>query len=138
MPLIPFDRVYPKAALFGFCMALVSYNVLSVVQAAIRAAHDVKEARNVSTYYMADEIAGTYRGMMIAVSATFWTKEYSQLTPSQMARALLRIAKGINLSRYQKHKWSSKKKRNKPKAKPGKHVSTAKILAQRKNKKLAA
>ena len=30
---------YPKAALFAFCVALVSYNVLSVVKAALRSVH---------------------------------------------------------------------------------------------------
>lgn len=129
---------YPQAALFGFCMALVSYNIVSVVKAAIRAAHDVEEAQNVSTYYMADEIAATYRGMMIAVSPAFWAKAYGQLTPSQMAKALIRLAKEIKLSHYQKHKWSPKKKTNKPKPKPGKHVSTARILEQRNNKQRAA
>lgn len=129
---------YPKAALFGFCMALVSYNMLGVVRAAIRAAHDVEEAQNVSTYYMADEIAGTYRGMMIAIPPAFWAKKYSTLTPSQMAKALIGIAKQVKLSRYQKHKWSPKKKRNKPKPKPGKHISTFQILEQRKNKQRAA
>ena len=27
---------YPKAALFGFCLALVAYNMLAVVMAALR------------------------------------------------------------------------------------------------------
>ena len=30
---------YPKAALFGFCVALVTYNVLAVVKAALRRVH---------------------------------------------------------------------------------------------------
>ena len=30
---------YPKAALFGFCVALVAYNVVAVVKGALRAAH---------------------------------------------------------------------------------------------------
>ncbi len=30
---------YPKAALFGFCVALVAYNVLAVVKAALRSVH---------------------------------------------------------------------------------------------------
>src|SRR5262245_62160973 len=32
---------YPKAALFGFCVALLAFNVLAVVKAALRAAHGV-------------------------------------------------------------------------------------------------
>ena len=30
---------YPKAALFGFCLALVAYNLLAVVMAALRGVH---------------------------------------------------------------------------------------------------
>ena len=30
---------YPKAALFSFCMALVAYNVMAAVKAALRSAH---------------------------------------------------------------------------------------------------
>ena len=129
---------YPKAALFGFCMALVSYNVLSVVRAAIRAAHRVAEAKNVSSYYMADEIAGTYRGMLIALPAPYWTERFNKLTPRQMAKALVRLAKKVKLSKYQKHKWSPTKQRKKKNVKPGKHVSTAQILEQRKEKNRAA
>jgi len=59
---------YPKAALFTFCIALVAYNVLSVVQAALRSVHGTdKIETEVSSYYLADEIKGTYRGMMIAI-----------------------------------------------------------------------
>jgi IS4 transposase len=55
---------YPKAALFAFCAALVSYNILSVVKAALRSVHGAKEVtEEVSGYYLADEVAGTYRGM---------------------------------------------------------------------------
>ena len=59
---------YPKAALFAFCVALVSYNVLSVVKAALRSVHGAKVVtEEVSGYYLADEVAGTHRGMMIAI-----------------------------------------------------------------------
>ncbi len=129
---------YPKAALFGFCMGLVSYNILSVTRAAIRAAHGREKEAKVSTYYMADEIAGTYRGMMIALGPEIWTEEFSDLTPHQMAKALIRIAKQMKLSSYQKHKQTPKKNRKKKRPIPGKHVSTAKILAKRKTEKRAA
>ena len=58
---------YPQAALFAFCVALVSYNILSVVLAALRSVHGMEKIeQEVSSYYLADEIRGTYRGMMIA------------------------------------------------------------------------
>jgi hypothetical protein len=129
---------YPKAALFGFCMALVSYNIFSVVRAAIRAAHGREKEKNVSTYYMADEIAATYRGMMIALPAEYWTEQFSHLTPRQMAKALVSIAKKIKLPKYRKHKQSPKKNRKKKKPQPSNHVSTAQILANRKHKTRAA
>jgi hypothetical protein len=129
---------YPKAALFGFCMALVAYNIFGVVRAAIRAARGIEQEKNVSTYYMADEIAATYRGMMIALPAEYWTKQFSHLTPRQMAKTLVSIAKKIKLCKYQKHKQSPKKNRTKKKPKPGKHVSTAQIIAKRNHNKCAA
>jgi IS4 transposase len=44
---------YPKAALFAFCVALVSYNILSVVLAALRSVHGInKIEREVSSYYL--------------------------------------------------------------------------------------
>jgi len=120
---------YPKAALFGFCMALVSFNILSVVKAALRAVHG--DQADASTYYLADEVAGTYRGMMIAVPDSYWTKHYADLSATSMARHLRELAKPINLSRYRKNPWKPKK----PKAKMTKyrrpHVSTAKLLKQR-------
>ena len=52
-------------ALFAFCVALVSYNVLSTVKAALRAAHGADEITEAfSGYYLADEVRMSYRGMM--------------------------------------------------------------------------
>ena len=48
---------YPKAALFAFCLALVSYNVLSTVKAALRSVHGAKAAdTEVSGYDLAEEV----------------------------------------------------------------------------------
>ena len=130
---------YPKAALFGFCMGLVMYNVLSVVKAAVRAAHGQDAAEKISTYYMADEIAGTYRGMMIAVGEKYWTKQFASLTAAQMARTLIAMAQRIRLARYAKNPWRPKKKPDKIMNKKNRgHVSTARILAKRNQPSKAA
>jgi Transposase DDE domain len=64
---------YPKAALFAFSLALVAYNVLSTVKAALRSVHGEKASNTkVSGYDLAEEVAGTYRGMMIAVPKDEW------------------------------------------------------------------
>ena len=64
---------YPRAALFGFCMALVCYNVLAVLRAAMGNVHgpDKIEA-GISSYYLADEIRRVYDGMMIAIPPQQW------------------------------------------------------------------
>ena len=55
---------YPKAALFGFCVAVVAYNVLAVLKAAMRAVHgEGRVQKEVSGYYMALEWALVYAGI---------------------------------------------------------------------------
>src|SRR5205814_4811177 len=59
---------YPKAALFGFCLALAAYHAVSVIKAGLRAAHGRETVeRKVSGYYLSLEITQTYDGMMIAI-----------------------------------------------------------------------
>lgn len=124
---------YPKAALFGFCMALVSYNIWSVIKAAVAATHGEEEAQTLSMYYVADEIAATYRGMMIVLTANFWTERFAALTPAKMARVLTDIAKHIDLTRYRKNPWKTKqRKKRKGRLPPRQHVSTARILEKQK------
>ena len=122
---------YPRAALFGFCMALVCYNVLSVVLATLRAAHGTETVQEeVSLYYLCDEVAGTHRGLEIAVADRYWTRKYANLTPARLARELVRLGKLVDLSRYRKHKRGPKKPMATMNKKHRGHVSTARILAQ--------
>ena len=123
---------YPKAALFTFCLALLAYNAVSLIKAALRSEHGRKKINDeVSGYYLALEIGRTYDGMMIAIPAPYWTF-FRELSDREFADALGELAASVKLSRYQKHPRGPKKKP--PKRKPyenGKHVSTAKLLAQR-------
>jgi hypothetical protein len=121
---------YPRAALFGFCMALVCYNVLSVTLAALRAVHGAETIQEkVSFYYLCDEVAGTHRGLEIIEE--YWAGKYARLNPLRMARELIRLAKLVQLSRYRKHKRGPKKPVTKMSKKGRSHVSTARVLAQR-------
>ena len=64
---------YPKAALFGFCLALVAYNMMAVVLAALRNVHGAYVIEHdVSLYSMTNELATTYAGMMIAIPEHEW------------------------------------------------------------------
>lgn len=126
---------YPRAALFAFCIALVSYNVLSVVKAALRSVHgNEKIETEISGYYLADEIQGTYRGMMIAIPPQEWLF-FKDMTIIQLSEVLKYLASHVKLSAFRRHPRGPKKpvpKRTRPKNKP--HVSTAKLLAQTKDK----
>jgi hypothetical protein len=124
---------YPQAALFAFAMALVAYNVLSTVKAALRAEHGTdKVQQEVSGYYLAEEAAATWRGMMIVLPAKYWQEQFAHKTPAEMARLLRRAAAHVSLAAFRKHPRGKKKKppstMNK---KHRRHVSTARILKQR-------
>lgn len=129
---------YPKAALFGFCVALCCYNVLAVTQAALRAKLGEQWVEEeLSTYYLADEIAGMYRGMMVALPPARW-KCFRRMDAAQMAATLLELVDHIRLSAFQKHRRGPKKPSPKRVYDPKHpHVSTKKLLTARKKKKLA-
>jgi IS4 transposase len=124
---------YPRAALFGFCVALVAYISMSVVKAALGSVHGVDFIeQNVSGYYVANEIEGVYQGMMIVISSEHWIV-FRDMPPSDLVRLLKKLAGKVKLSKYKKHSRGPKKpqpKRIAMKNKP--HVSTARILAERK------
>jgi hypothetical protein len=121
---------YPKAALFGFCLALVAFNLYAVVMAALRAAHpetDIKE--EVSEYYIASDIRAIYSGMVIAVDYEDWSV-FREATIAQMAVLLVDLARACKLEKMQKKKRGVKK----PKVdlrfdKSTPHVSTLKLLS---------
>jgi len=126
---------YPKAALFGFCVALAASNVLAVVKAALRATHKKVALDEVlSDFYVAEELAGTYRGMMIALPETEWT-HLAEMSDQDFAAWLTGVAKRVRLDRYPKSPRGPKKPRSRrtryPKAK---HVATSRLMADAKKK----
>lgn len=120
---------YPKAALFAFCVALVAYNVLAVVAAALRRIHgDDVVAHKVSGFYIAGEVSRGYEAVMIGIRPKEWSR-LRQLSDAGHRDLLLKIAATADLSKYKKHVRGPKKPRpdrtqylNKP------HVSTARLL----------
>jgi hypothetical protein len=123
---------YPKAALFPFYLALMAYNAVSLIKAALRSAHGPPQVNEeVSGYDLSWEIGRTYDGMMIAIPAPHWAL-FPQLSDKAFANALRELAASVNLSKYQKYPRGPKQKS--PERMPyqnGKHISTAKLLAQR-------
>ena len=125
---------YPKAALFAFSTALIAYNVMSVIKAALRSVHgaDVVE-QDVSGYYVADELSAVSQGMMIAIPEKHW-QIFGRMKPREFADTLRVLASKVNLRRFQKHPRGPKKpqpKRTHDKKHP--HVSTFRLIATRKS-----
>ncbi len=123
---------YPGAALFGFTVAMVVFNALSVLMAAMQAVHgqDVME-NEFSTYYMANMQASLNE----IVDEQDWDI-FLSISSALMATWLLTTATKVNLKKYKKAKTRKRqpagqtKVRHNDKGKP--HVSTARLLPQRK------
>jgi hypothetical protein len=124
---------YPKAAVFSFAIAVLSWNIYAVVKAALRAVHGEEVIdETLSDHHLTRHIVAMQPGMDIALEPEDW-ECYQFLTPKQLARELLRLAALVDLRRYPKKKRGPKKPP--PKKKSGKrnhHISTARILAESK------
>src|ERR671933_2451879 len=122
---------YPKAALFGFCLALVAYNMLAVVMAALRSVHGAEIIdQELSLYYVANDIAQTYHGMMIAIPEDEW-RVFSRMRPAEMIATLKELAQKVSLKAYRKSPRGPKKPQPKREGHTtSSHVSTAKILRE--------
>jgi hypothetical protein len=122
---------YPKAALFAFGVALVSYNIASVVRAALRAkfGHD-KVEEEVSWYYVANEVRNVTGGMDVALDDEVWTR-FHTMSPQELGDALLDYAAHVRLPRFTRTKRGPKKPvppRTRHTNTP--HVSTARLLVR--------
>jgi hypothetical protein len=123
---------YPGAALLGYAIALLTYNVLSVAKAALRVVHgpELIDSR-ISTYYLADEVAGVWRGMEVAIPNESWKRTFGRLATEDLAQELISIAGHANPRRYPKRPRGPKKPPPKRRGKKP-HFSTARVLAQRR------
>jgi Transposase DDE domain len=123
---------YPKAALFGFCVACVAYNVVSLVKSVIRAAWGrTYQEEQLSMYYLALEVAQVSTGLRIVIEPEQWGI-FRTLNVQEFAEAMVELARQMNTQKYTKHKRGPKKPQ--PKKISGKrhhHVSTARLIAAR-------
>ncbi|WP_083423589.1 IS4 family transposase [Stigmatella aurantiaca] len=124
---------HPRAALLAFGTAVVAYNILAVIQAAVEAAHPEAKAEGIelSPFFVATEVQATYGGMMIAVGDDVWTA-FDEQSPLQLSRTLVRIAQHAQPKRLRKHLRGPKKKTKKGYVSgrtARQHVATARVLA---------
>lgn len=124
---------YPRAALFGFSVALVAYNIMALVYGALRAQHGAEKIdEEFSHYYLAGELQLVHAGMMIAIPEEHW-HAFAKMSERQFAAVLLLLASQVNLKLFPKSRRGPKKPPPKKKLDSRTpHVSTARILAERK------
>ena len=124
---------YPRAAWFGLCIGGVAYHILAVLKAALRQVHGAKVIDTQrSGYSVADEVSGTYRGMMIAIPLPEW-QVFRPLTVPEGADGLIDLARKVPLARFRKHPRGPKKPRPpRPFDPKHPHQATAKLLAARR------
>jgi hypothetical protein len=126
----------PGAALLGFCVAVVGYNVLTVMRAALRAEHGAEAVdAKVSDYHVMCEVIENYKGMTVAVPPESWMA-IRALSPGEFAEFLREIASQVRLARYPLAKRAPKPAGARPRKRTsGEHLATARLLDQRKSKK---
>jgi hypothetical protein len=125
---------YPRAALFGFCVAVAAYNVLSVLKASLRAVHGRQRVqKEVSGYYVALEWSVVYAGMMVALPSEQWSR-FGVLPACELAACLREWSARVNLKKFQKSPPRKPTKRKPPRIKDrSTHLSTARLLNAAKN-----
>lgn len=126
---------YPRAALLGFGVALATYNVLSTVQAALRAKFGIeKTQQQVSAFYIALEVQASHQGMDTVFDPDVW-QAFAKMSPRALGKEMLAWAAHVTLPKYQRHPRGPKKpvpKRTRFVDKT--HVSTARLLAKARKK----
>jgi IS4 transposase len=126
---------HPRAALLGFAVSVLAYNVLALLQRCLERAHQQRDPPpEVSTYHLALQVRGSYEGMLIAVAPEYWpSSSWHEAAPSRLAERLLRLARNID-----PHQVAASKRKPKPKTPKSyvdsrtvrAHVATARVLAQ--------
>jgi hypothetical protein len=87
--------------------------------------------QGLSLYYVANDIAQTYHGMLIAIPEDEW-RVFRRLRPAEIVATLTELAQKVCLKAYRKSSRGPKKPRPKREnTTKSPHVSTAKLLKKR-------
>jgi IS4 transposase len=129
---------HPRAALLGFAVSVLAYNVLALLQRCVEQAHQRphEPPPEVSTYHLALQVRSSFQGLLIAVPPEAWPA-WHEADPNRLVERLLGLARHINPRQVATSKRAPKPKTPKGYA-DGKtvraHVATARVLAQAKTR----
>lgn len=126
---------YPKAALFAFAVGVCGFNVLSTLRAALRSTHGGERVeQEVSAFHVAEQARTPWRGLQVLLIAAGWCK-WHRVPLTEFTAELLRLAALFPMPAVRKAIRGPKTERPPKTAHAGKkHVSTQRILAERKAK----
>ncbi len=114
-------------------MALVAYNLFSTLKGVLASVHGSDCREKLSYYYLAEELDATYQGMMIALPPEEDWQNLTTMSLSQFSSRLQDWGRFVNLKAFTSTPRKPKKKKPKPPYDPAHpHVSTARLLAQKK------
>ena len=113
-------------------MALVAYNLVSTLKGVLAGVHGSDCHEKLSYYYLGEEFDATYQGMMIALPPEDWS-DLGTMSLPQFSSLLQDWAQSVNLKAFTSSPRKPKKKKPKPPYDPRHpHVSTARLLAEKK------
>ena len=125
---------YPKAALFGFALAVAAYNVYALLQAAVASAQGQQKVEDeLSVDAVVEEVSSTKRGMEIALAEEGWGR-FARMSLGEFAAWLHQVASRIAWPRYKRSKRAPKRPVEVKRTRRGAHRSTARLLANRSKK----
>jgi IS4 transposase len=130
----------PRAALFAFAAAVVAYNALAVVQAAVEAEAAARAPAApvpISMYQVAHAVREHYRGLMVAVPPAVWAR-YAPRAPRGLAATLRGLAAHVRLEAYRKYPRGASGPRRTAGYVPREelqHISTARVLETAKRQR---
>jgi hypothetical protein len=126
---------YPEAALFGFALAVVAYNLLVVTRRALASGlgEEIGGVESLSSYHMATEIASVDKGLGIAVPPSAWER-FVVMTTAEFASWLYEVARHIDWRSYRKRPRGPKKPSVVKRTSRGAHRSTARELKESQGK----
>ena len=87
---------HPRAALLGFAVSLLAYNVLALISRFVEQSHQPpsEPSREVSTFHLALSITASYQGMLIAVPPEHWAA-WRHADPAAVAGRLRHLSQQL-------------------------------------------
>ncbi len=119
---------YPKAALFGFTLAVAAYNLVVLIEHALASACGRERVETgLSSYHLATEVGTISEGLAIAVGDETWQR-FARMSSAQFAEWLGSVARRVDFKRYRKNPRGPKKPIEIKRTRRGAHRSTAREL----------